>query len=639
MENLSILLIFGLIALAAKDIGNGFRKLGLPLISGFLFVGMLAGPYVLGILDENTSEVLRFVDEVALAFIAFAAGGELHLEELRRNLHRVAAILAGLTLVVFVLGVLAFQLLAGMIPFMRDMSRAEMVAVAILGATILVARSPSSAYAVIKELRAKGPFTQTVLGVTVLMDSVVIVVFAVSVSVADVLLKGASFSLVLLSFLLFEIVLDVAFGLAVGWMLGLCLSLRLHARYKSALVLLVGYSVFALSFFLREVHLGSLPVSVFSEPLLICMVAGFTVTNYTRYRAEFRKTVEEIAPAVFVLFFTLVGAGLELDVLRRSWMAALALVLVRALGIFIGSYLGGAVSGGLPQHNRVLGLTFITQAGVSLGLAREVGVEFPPWGNEFVTLAVAVIVVNQLVGPALFKWAIQLVGEAHLRAETSGFDGVRDALIFGVEGQSLALARQLKAHGWQVKLADLDAHPINDLSPMDVEVHSVREITPAELRKLGADKAEAIVAMLTDDEVNYRICEVAYEHFGTENVVVRLNDRANMGRFHELGVLIVDPSTAVVSLLDHFVRSPSATSLLLGLEEDQDVIEVVVRDRRLHGIALRDLRLPTDTLVLAIRRRGHLLISHGYTRLELGDEITVVGSPESLEEVALLFEA
>ena len=95
----------------------------------------------------------------------------------------------------------------------------------------------------------------------------------------------------------------------------------------------------------------------------------------------------------------------------------------------------------------------------------------------------------------------------------------------------------------------------------------------------------------------------------------------------------------MINLLDHCVRSPSAASLILGQEVNQDVVEITVGNPAMHGLALRDLTLPVDTLIVSIRRHGRILLSHGYTRLEVGDEVTVVGSPESLEEVQWQFES
>jgi Trk K+ transport system NAD-binding subunit len=114
---------------------------------------------------------------------------------------------------------------------------------------------------------------------------------------------------------------------------------------------------------------------------------------------------------------------------------------------------------------------------------------------------------------------------------------------------------------------------------------------------------------------------------------------ANVACFQALGVLTIHPSASMINLLDHCVRSPLAASLILGQEVNQDVIEVTVGNAALHGLVLRDLPLPVDTLIVSIRRHGRLLLPHGYTRLELGDEVTIVGSPESLEEVQWQFES
>ena len=122
----------------------------------------------------------------------------------------------------------------------------------------------------------------------------------------------------------------------------------------------------------------------------------------------------------------------------------------------MGSLGGGIAAGDKMQHNRISWMAFVTQAGVGLGLAKEVAVEFPEWGGEFATVIISVIVLSQIIGPPFIKWAINRVGEAHPRGETAEFDGVRDALIFGVDDQALAVTRQLQTHNWQVKLACLD---------------------------------------------------------------------------------------------------------------------------------------------------------------------------------------
>ncbi|MCA9919783.1 MAG: TrkA family potassium uptake protein, partial [Anaerolineales bacterium] len=292
------------------------------------------------------------------------------------------------------------------------------------------------------------------------------------------------------------------------------------------------------------------------------------------------------------------------------------------------------------QSNRHKWMVFVTQAGVALGLAKEVAVEFPGWGDAFATTIIAMVVLNEIVGPILFKVALNRMGETHVQADAEPFDGVRDAIILGLSPQSVTLARQLKAHRWQVKLATLDNEQMQDrLALLDdlLEVQLLPELSVAALESLEASQADSFVLMLPDKQ-NLAACELIFEHFGTETVVVHSTDRALSGVFKELGALVVEPETAVVSLLEQFVRAPSASSLLLGTEHQQELVDIELRNRDLDGVALRELRLPLDVLILSVRRGQQTLVSHGHTQLKLGDKVTVYGVPQRLEEVMLRFD-
>jgi len=142
------------------------------------------------------------------------------------------------------------------------------------------------------------------------------------------------------------------------------------------------------------------------------------------------------------------------------------------------------------------------------------------------------------------------------------------------------------------------------------------------------------------DKENFKISELVYEHVGTKDIIVRYNgSRSFLDKFNELGVRIMDPSSAMINLLDHFVRSPNATSILLGFDASQDSIDVEIRNKDIHGMTLRDLRFPTDVIVLSVVRKEQVIISHGYTRLRIGDIVTLVGTIESLENVRFKLES
>ncbi|ADR35654.1 sodium/hydrogen exchanger [Oceanithermus profundus DSM 14977] len=638
MEALSEILVlvggFFILALAANTIGQYVTRYNLPLISGFLFAGILIGPYVLGMITPEELERLRFVDEMALAFIAFAAGAELYLGEVRPRLRPIAVMTAVQTFTIALVGAWAAYHLFGFIPDLGEPARR---AVALMTGVVLVARSPSSTIAIINELRAKGPFTQLVLGVTVVTDVVVIVLFTLAYELALVWVHDRPLGLGFLLLLAVEIAASVALGYLLAAFFRRLMATRLHAWLKGAVVLAAGYGIFAVSHVLRATSDRFLHAPVTLEPLLIGMIASFLLVNYTGFRDEFSKILEDLGPAVYIAFFTLTGAGLALDVLGRAWPIALALFAARMVGIFSGSFLGALLAREPLRHAAYSGLAFVTQAGVALGLTKKVADEFTGFGEPFAAVIVGLIVLNQLVGPPLFKWSLLAVGEAHPRGHAA-FDGVRDVILFGDDDQTLTLARRLTADGWQVRLATPDPERAGELAAAGFPVMPYRELDEATLAALEAEGADAVVCLLSDAE-NHRICETFYEKYGTESLVVRLADRSWAPRFQELGALVVDPNMATLSLLEQFVRAPQAASLLLGLEKGKQVVDIELRDPTLHGALLRELRLPPDTLVLAIHRDGQAIVTHGYTQLRLGDKVTVMGSPESLREVELKFAA
>ena len=184
VNTLMILGGFAIIAVAARQIAGFFQKIRLPFITGVLVIGLLSGPFIFKLLPQEAGHRLQFINDISLAFIAFAAAAELYLKELRSRFKSIKWMTFGQLVVTFVVSALAIFFLSDQINFMRDMNNANKVAVAILMATIFVARSPASAIAVINEMRAKGPFVQTAMGVTVVKDFLVILLFAVCLSVS-----------------------------------------------------------------------------------------------------------------------------------------------------------------------------------------------------------------------------------------------------------------------------------------------------------------------------------------------------------------------------------------------------------------------------------------------------------------------
>ncbi|MEN8119977.1 MAG: cation:proton antiporter [Bacteroidota bacterium] len=637
MNNILIILIgFVVVAAASGNIAKIFLKFKLPLITGFLFVGIISGPYVAGLITKESAHELLFLNDISLAFIAFAAGSELYLKELRGRFKSISWMTFGQLVVTFVLSSVVLFYIADYIPFMKEMDRNGKIAISILIGTIFVARSPASAIAIINELRAKGPFTQTAIGVTVIKDVLVIILFTICFSISGTLISGAEFKFTTIFILFIELIFSILMGVFGGRIIAFFMSFNLYDSLKTIIVLGIGWGIYGFAHFLSWLSMSRLGFSFYVEPLLISIVAGFYTINYTGHRQEFLKVIEDAGPLIYIMFFTLTGASISLDVLEHYWFIAIVLFSIRLITMIIGSFLGASAADESGLFMRIGWMPYVTQAGVGLGLVTVVAKAFPEWGVEFEAILIAVIVLNQFFGPPFFKWSITRMGESHAKAETQVFDGVHEALIFGLEDQSLSLAKTLQEHDWKVKIATM-RDDIKRSRFQNYDIVNIKNYSLETFHQLEATKAEAIIAMQTDIE-NLKICEIAYEHCGTKDLIVRLHEHSNFEEFQKLGALIVEPSTSIVNLLFHFVRSPIATSILLGMEGHKDAVDVEVVNPVMQGLALRDLRLPTDVLVLSVKRGGNTVISHGYTRLRLGDQVTIVGSEESIKKVQLKFE-
>jgi len=314
---------------------------------------------------------------------------------------------------------------------------------------------------------------------------------------------------------------------------------------------------------------------------------------------------------------------------------ALILFAVRLISLIIGANVGSRLAKDPKIYKRIGWMPFVTQAGVSLALITEIADEFTIWGNEFATIMITVIVLNQILGPPLFKWAINKVGESNLRAKIKAPIKTHTAVVFGLDYQSIALGRELLKHQWKVNIVTRER--TKDFIANDIKISRVDDFSLDAIKNLNLTNIHAAVLMLKDEE-NYALCQIIYKHVSVKEIVVHLQDHSYFSKFRKLGVTIVEPATAVVSLIDHFVRSPLGTSVLFGMDSNYDTIDIEVQDKNLHGTALRDLRLPSDVLIISLNRNGQSLVSHGYTRLRIGDVVTLFGSPDSLEKVHLRFE-
>jgi len=625
---------FFIVSIAAFQIAKFLqKKIHFPLITGLILTGILAGSSFLGFIPDHALPKLNFLNEIALAIIAFSAGAELHLEELRSRLNSIKWMSIAQLLITFIVSSIFVFFISRHIPFMNGMDFRVRVAISLLFGTIFVARSPSSAIAIINEMRARGPFVKTAMGVTVVIDVLVIILFAITFAVVKTIISGEVLNLNFLIVLLLEITVSIILGWIFGKILKGLLLTNLPFYFKAVMIIIIGYSIYLLNHWVsHQAHLAGHHFEL--EALLIAIIASFYVTNYTSFNHEFEEIINRISPYIYIVFFTLTGDSLSLQTLIHVLGIALILFAVRILSLIIGGYIGTWAAKDETKYAKMAWMPYVTQAGVAIGLTTMVSETYPQWGHEFETIIIAIIVLNQIVGPPLFKWAIKYVGEAHQKQEYRATQTQHQAVIFSLDSISLALARLLQQQGWSVKIVTTQKdYNVNDITVLQVDTYNKDSIA-----KLNLDNPDSIILLYPDDEKNFEIAEWLYETIGSPNMITRLESGSFAQKFKEIGVKVIEPTAAMVNLLDHMVRAPEATNILLGFDKDQDTIDVEVRNPDLLGLRIRDLHLPQDVIILSLKRRGNTVITHGYTQLRLGDILTFVGSKESLEQVRMRFE-
>lgn len=406
-----VVLTLGFTLLASHILGRLLSTLGLPLITGYLLAGIVLGPEGLGLVSLEVKNSLLTINQIALGLIALTAGGELALARLRPRMRAIGYVSAVQTLLVFSVtagSLVGFELVTrrSAIPSLLplDLDLQHVVVMGLILGLVATANSPASTVAVINEVRARGPFTTLAIGTTVVKDVVVILLMALVLMISRGYVdSGEGIDPSLLS----SIPLEVLASLAAGAVLGSLLIFYLARVNKEVALFLLAMVVLAVevvghveTYWHFHLHF-----------LLIFIAAGFVVENASARGEIMIQGLERSSLPVYVIFFTFSGVGLDVDSLRLLWPLAIGFVIWRVMLLYISTYAGASMAGE-ERHTRQLSWTaFVAQAGISLGLAELVALQFPHMGHQIRTFVLAIVAVNQLIGPVLFGWALRRVGE------------------------------------------------------------------------------------------------------------------------------------------------------------------------------------------------------------------------------------
>lgn len=388
----------GYLLLTAFFAGSVFKSLGLPRLTGYLTTGIIVGPQLLGLVTEPMIANLQIFNGVATALIALTAGVELDLRAMRPLLKSIGWL--SLIAVCGTIGVLTgvVFLTREWLPFMQKLDFTQAIALSVVLGVTMAAQSPAVVVALQSEMESDGPLTRTVLGVVVMSDLLVIVLFALTSSVAKSLLGSSADALHTAGALAWELLGSITIGVLVGMVLSIYLR---YVRGSASLFIV------AAAFLVAEVG-----QRIELDPLLVALAAGMFIRNVTPFGERLQEEIESSALPVYVAFFAVTGANVHLHEMMVVGIPAAILVLARAGSFLALGRVATHVAGAEPVVRKWVGFGLIPQAGLALALALLFVKTFPSFGAEASTLVFGSVAINELMAPVLYRLALVKSGEA-----------------------------------------------------------------------------------------------------------------------------------------------------------------------------------------------------------------------------------
>ncbi len=379
--SLAIALAF---ALASSKL---MKLLKLPNVTGYLIAGLIAGPYVTGLLTAETIASLGVIPDTALGFIAFSIGAEFRLSYLKKvgSAPLVIAVTESLGAVIAV--DLSLIIAGYEVPFALS-----------LGA-IAAATAPAATLMVVKQYKAKGEVTDTLLAVVALDDAVALMCFGISVAVAKSISGSEGFTFSSISGPFIEIFGAMLLG-AVAGVLFRFLTILFTGRGNRLAI------AFTLVF--TCVGVGNL---LGLSSLLACMVMGAIFCNTSKNSDAVFELTDRMTPPLYMLFFFVSGAQLDISILPSIGVIGVIYILARVIGKIGGAMFGAAVSHSSKNVRNHLGFMLVPQAGVAIGLASTAMTAVPEYGQTIRTVILCGTVIYELTGPLITKIALKKSGE------------------------------------------------------------------------------------------------------------------------------------------------------------------------------------------------------------------------------------
>lgn len=390
---MNTLLGLGIILTGGLAAEKAISRINIPAITAYIILGVLIGPSLLGIIGQEVIGASEFLSNVVLSLIAFQIGSNFHRESLVSIGKTVVCISLAETTLTWLLVAAGTHYVAG-----------QPLHIAFVYGAIAAATAPAATMMIIRQYRAKGVFTDTLLGIVAMDDAWGIVIFSLSLSLAIGIETGGGVGTSLA---------NVFFGVGADILLSVLIS-----SIIAGIVFLLGPYLRsrgdALTFILGALFLNT-GVATYLEisPLLANIMFGAVLVNIDKNAFRFFDLLKKIDWPLYIMFYVLVGVNFRIGIISTIGLVATVYLAFRIIGKVLGAYAGGVIIGSEKSIRNYMGLALLPQAGVALGLALLAKSQFPAIGEALFAAITATTILYELFGPIVTKYVLIKVGDAN----------------------------------------------------------------------------------------------------------------------------------------------------------------------------------------------------------------------------------
>ena len=612
------LLIVIFLAFIVPVILARFKKLHLPIVVGEIIAGILIGRSGFGLVSPD-EPILDFIAEFGFVFLMFLSGMEIDFSSLglasksatRRERHRWGPVSLGFASFGLTL-LLAALVSIGLVQL--ELARNPWMMGLILSTTSLGVVVP-----VLKENGLiNGPFGQSLLIAALIADFVTM--FCITILVA-ILSQGLAFNILLIGLLFVAFFLMLRFGQIFSRLPAARRAFE-ELSHATAQIKVRGAFTLMLAFVVLSIALGT-------EVILGAFLAGASFALLMT--SEDKPVVHQLESIgygfLIPVFFIKVGMDFDLEAFLSSskaiWLTPLliaAALLVKVVPALIFRLRFGwreTISAGVLLSARLSLIIAASAVGLRLGIISS--------ATNAAVVLVAILTVT--LTPVLFS---ALAPPRHVAPSPP-------MIVIGAGELGLQIVEQLRAHNEEVIILDYDETRVNRARHRGFTAMTAAvEANDAQAESVLSG-AHTFICTYANTERSYRACQVARTVYGIPHVVAHVSSPSELTRFRNIGVSATNAALDHAALLTLLARNPATYSLLTRTDDNKEVYEVLIENIDCADKTLRQIQLPGDTLALAVRRNGELLVPHGNTRIECGDYLTLISSLEYVEQGRQLF--